>query len=313
MNRFAQYLEIALGVFFLFSAGAKAMNIEGFAVSISAYGVIKAPVLVNFAAYVTLFLETAIGASLAAGRTFKGLTHAAAIGLTVVFTGLILYAWQVKGLEDCGCFGDYVKMGPAASILKNIVLVGLLAAAWAGNRVGYAEPLAPLKAWRAGLAAIGIIAVAGIALTQNRPDPARTATIRAGTAPSEGAFANYAFETEAGTVDLGDGEYLAALLSATCSHCMDSVPLLNELNAAEDLPDVLGLMLGQPNEIHDFEFLTEPNFPLFGIPSLQFMEHIDTAPPRLVHVRDGEALTAWEWQDAGPAIEEVRQAVSGGS
>ena len=57
MKTLARFLEIALGLFFLFSAGAKAMNIEGFAVTISAYGVIKAPALVSFAAYFTLALE----------------------------------------------------------------------------------------------------------------------------------------------------------------------------------------------------------------------------------------------------------------
>lgn len=310
MKSFARVLEVALGIFFMVSAGAKAMNIEGFGVQISSYGVIKAPALVMSAAYATLTMETLIGASLASGRTLRGFTYFVAAGMTVVFTGLMFYAWQFKGLEDCGCFGDYVKLGPGPSILKNFVLLGLLAASWTGNRIRKEEAAMKLPMWRTALAVVGIIAVIAIGCTQNQPTSGNSQAADAATEPTSGPFSKYVFETDSGTIDLGKGDHLVTLLSATCTHCMDSVPFLNDLEAADDLPDVVALMLGEPSDIDDFKALTDPKFPLFGIPAIEFMQFIDTAPPRLAHVRDGQPMESWEWEDAGPTVEDVRKALS---
>lgn len=161
----ARAVEVLIGLFFVATAAAKAMNVEAFAVQISLYGVVKEPNLVMAAAYSVIGIETLLGAAFLAGWRLKGAMYAAAALLTIVFSGLILYAWRVKGIEDCGCFGEYVKMGPRSSLLKNLALLAVLAFGWYGTRdmtrVGVIRAGGPLKvgAFAVSLILVGVLLV----------------------------------------------------------------------------------------------------------------------------------------------------------
>ena len=84
------------------------------------------------------------------------------------------------------------------------------------------------------------------------------------------------------------------------------------MNAAEDLPPVIGLMLGSEDDVRDFQALTDAAFPLFRIPSLEFMQFIDTAPPKLLDVNDGVPGKSWDWLDDPPKTDEIRATLKEG-
>ena len=309
MIRFARWVEILLGAFFLVSAGAKAVDMDGFGALVSAYNVVKDPALVRASSYVALIAEVALGAALLAGWRFKGLTHIVTAGMTVVYSGLIAYAWKFHGLEDCGCLPGLVKLGPPETLAKNVVLLALLAFAWYGTRSVAADAGESTKKFRkpAPLSAIALsVLIAALAVVDVATRGGNTSALQtANVTDEDGPFAQFVFSSFGKEYDLGEGEYLVAMLSATCEHCQASVSGLNALVTSGQFPDFVALMIGTDEEVDDFLVLTEPEFPLQTIEMLTFMSFMVSAPPRLFYVRDGQSVKIWDWNDAPPSVEEV--------
>ncbi|MDK1022408.1 MAG: hypothetical protein QGD90_12315 [Candidatus Hydrogenedentes bacterium] len=313
MIRFARWVEILLGAFFLVSAGAKAVDMDGFGALVSAYNVVKDPALVRASSYAALIAEVALGAALLAGWRFKGLTHFLCAGMTVVYSGLIAYAWKFHGLEDCGCLPGLVKLGPPETLIKNVVLLALLAFAWNGTRQVSAEPGEPMKQLRkpaplsaiASIALIVVLAVIDVATRGGDTSALQTT----GAVDEDRPFAQFVFTADGKDFDLGEDEYLVAMLSATCEHCQASVPGLNALVASGRFPDFVALMIGTDEEVDDFLMLTEPEFPLQPIETLTFMSFLVSAPPRLFYVRDGQSVQIWDWDDAPPSVDNLAAAI----
>lgn len=304
MTKIARYIECTLGILFLVSAGMKAMNVDGFGVSISAYGVIKDPSLVRMAAYITLALETILGTALVAGWRVKNLSFIVSIVLTAVFSVLITYAWKVKGLEDCGCFGDYIKMNPPQSLAKNAVIIVLLLLAWLGLRHAKEVEFRP-KFKTQGLALLGAISVLLITLFGN--SSSNSNVLRPIDSDKDIAFV---FGTDETATDLGTGDYLVAFLNTECDHCKASVPGLQALDNDESLPPFIALMMGNNETLIDFLLETEAGFPTELIDDLSFMEYIITAPPILYHSQDGMMQQHWEWKDDPPTPGTIAQEIS---
>jgi len=308
MARLSRWIEIILGAFFLVSAGAKAIDMDGFGALVSAYNVVKEPGLVRASSYLALISEVILGAALLGGWRFKGLTHILTAGMTAVYSGLIAYAWQVHGLEDCGCIPGLINLGPVESLIKNVVLLAMLFYVWYATRPkdGDAAPRVSLKSPAAltALAATLLITVLGVVDVATRGSNS-SALQPVGEADVDRPFAPFVFKADGIDFDLGTGEYLVAFLNATCEHCQDSVPGLNDLANSDELPPMVSLMIGADIEVDDFLVNTMPEFPLQQIEMLTFMSFMETAPPRLYLIRDGQTAHIWDWSEDPPTIETV--------
>ena len=303
MAKAARWFEIAVGLFFLISATAKALDLSGFGVQISAYNIIKNPETVRRVSFVALAVEAALGTYLVGGQRFGGITHLVSATMILVYSSLIAYAWAFHGLKDCGCLGTWVSMGPAASLAKNIALLGAIGFAWLGGH-NFSQNKADLKNnARARLVAMSLFAavgfVAAIAIPLNdarRPQvPAQENELK--------PYAQFVFDADGQHFDLGKGEHLVAMLNATCEHCRASVPGLNKLIETPGLPPMIALMMGSEEELADFRAKTSPLFSAHLIEPLTFMEFIGTTPPWLSHIRDGVGVRHWDWEDEVPAAE----------
>ncbi|NUM55614.1 MAG: hypothetical protein HUU46_18365 [Candidatus Hydrogenedentes bacterium] len=304
LSRVARPIEIAVGVLFIVSAASKALDVYSFAVQVRAYGIVRDQSAVLTIAYCMVALETALGAALLGGFRFGGRTLVFTSGLLVGFTALIAYAWAFKGLADCGCFGEYIKMGPGTSIAKNVVLLGMTGMAWFGFRnrpvAAQAEegdpavekPRKSNQTAAVGLALAGILIVAGaLAMGEPAPAPTSAANTPVNTAIAEAKpFAEFVPRLGGAPVPLAQGEYLVAMLSASCEHCQAVARTLNELMQAPGAPMVVAIMMGTDGEMNDFMSLTDPQFPIQTIEVLTFMNllHEDaSAPPCFYVIRDG--------------------------
>ncbi|MGN6478343.1 MAG: MauE/DoxX family redox-associated membrane protein [Flavipsychrobacter sp.] len=120
-------LSIAIGALFLFSAFTKIYDLEsfeGFQYTIVEY--VHVPwILATLGARILIGMEAALGLLMAIqfyGR--KKWVLKLAIFLLIIFSVYLVYLWAAVGNNvDCGCFGDYLKMTPAVSILKNAALL----------------------------------------------------------------------------------------------------------------------------------------------------------------------------------------------
>jgi hypothetical protein len=308
-------IEIALGLFFIGTAAMKALDVDAFAKVISAYNVVRDPDLVRAAAYGTLALETFLGACFLARWRLKGAVYGLAVAVTVVFSGLIAYAWRYHGLEDCGCFGEMITMGPAASILKNVILMCVLAGTWLLVRaqpapVGEARRVAP----RVATAAVATLLVGGLTAYSTVTSAPAEHIAPTAQAPRDKPFAKFQFEYEGKAYNLGEGEYVVAFLSASCSHCRESVQYLNEYVIADGLPEFLALMqVDSPEVMEEFALETMPLFPTQAIDDLVFMDFLRelSHPPRLSYVSEGREELHWAWEEGTPppTPEELRTAI----
>lgn len=76
------------------------------------------------AGYLLSLLETVCGGALLTGvfrRTFRGI----ALGLIGLFTLVTVYLAVKNPAMDCGCFGEVLHLSHTASLVKNLVLLGL--------------------------------------------------------------------------------------------------------------------------------------------------------------------------------------------
>ena len=109
---------------------------------------------------------------------------------------------------------------------------------------------------------------------------------------------------------LAQGEYLVAMLSMSCEHCMASVAQLNEyVGPFQDIPVVA--LCWEPTEgaMAEFTAMSGPLFPMHSLGDnfMEFAELIGSAPPRLSYVRDGVALRSWD--DTMPDVESLIAAI----
>jgi len=61
-----------------------------------------------------------------------------------------------------------------------------------------------------------------------------------------------------------------------------------------ELPQVVGLMLGDEDTLTALVGRTEPNFPMTLIEPLTFFEFIGSTPPRIHYVHDGQSVHYWD-------------------
>ncbi len=314
MTKAARWVEIAVGLFFLVSAAAKAFDMEAFGVQISAYNVVKDAKLVSASAYFALAVETLLGAALVAGIRYKGLTHLLSAGMVVVYSALVVYAWQVHGLEDCGCLGQWIALGPVETLLKNGALIALIGFSWFANRTPSAAPAeSPRRSPARPIAAAAMSAVLGLAAYSAVTAPPPPAPeLAPGVIDPARPYARFIFRADGEVFNLGEGKHLVALLSATCKHCQASVPALNDIFLDDSLPDLVALMMGNEEEIGEFDAKTEPLFATYGIDTPTFMELLGPTPPRLVYVVDGKAVHLWDWRNEVPSADIAAFFATGG-
>jgi hypothetical protein len=311
----APWIERSLGLLFIVSAALKALDITAFAVQIWYYGVVHGRLLLRLAAVFTVWLETLLGVALLVGWRVRGWTLRVVFALLVVFTGLILYAWAFNDLKECGCLGKYLQMSPEVSVLKNVVMMALVGAAWFGYRKR--EPsaaAAEVSLYRKYVgpitAALCVVVVFG-ALAYGQRNQAGGPKLPTGPYDKNRPYAQFRLESDGDLWDLGNGEYFVVLLSDSCDDCEEIMLELNDLQMRlPDVPPVVSLFLGEEERFNELVELVDPEYPTFLIDDLTFVELLpdQTPPPGFVHVRDGKEVHYWE--DALPDDEALMEALT---
>jgi hypothetical protein len=288
------------------SAFAKALDVKSFALLISYFGIVRNPAMVMGLAVLIIFAEFLLGIALIASKRFRIHSLRIALAMLVIFTGIIIYAWTFKGLEDCGCFGSFIKLSPIASLIKNIVLIGLtLAGMRQAKQDASKSPAESDFQIGKGVFQKAFIAFCPILLigsfswnfvkpSANKPTP-ELATQTA-PHPTDQPFAQFKIKEKTDSLlDLGKGRYFVAFLSDSCSHCQETVSKLNKLpQEIDSIPPVVGLILGEEETLRQFRQQFSPKFPTAIIPPLTFFEFIGDAPPRFYLIKDGRPIRHWD-------------------
>lgn len=127
--------RIAVGGLFVFSGLIKVNDLHGFAYKLIEYfhvfekdfgfpGDFFADLAFPIATALAIF-EVWLGIWLLLGWMSR-LTTALLLALIVFFTALTWYSWFFNAVQDCGCFGDFLKLTPYQSFLKDLLLLVLI-------------------------------------------------------------------------------------------------------------------------------------------------------------------------------------------
>jgi len=125
---------ILLAIVLIISAMLKALDWTAFAVQVSYYGIVREPAVVKGIALGLIGLEAALGMALLLRLALRRATLPATFALLAGFTALLAWAWAFRDLRNCGCFGKFLPMTPPEAILKNVVMMAMVAFAWHGLR-----------------------------------------------------------------------------------------------------------------------------------------------------------------------------------
>ena len=266
-----------VGAVLIFSAITKMISPKAFVASVESYGVLP-PSLVLPGATGLIGLEVALGLMLILGpgrRTAAWIT----VPLVLMFIGMVSYAMRA-GLEDCGCFGEVVKMQPSHELILDFVLLALTAlVVWRGQNLDLGSPLvAPTLGW-GGLALGAALFLAG------GPVASSQATL-------DVDMQDLAVLEEANPpLDLGEDAFLF-FFSADCDHCWayaGAVQLMHD--RVEGLP-VHAVTFSDPLSLAAFEEAFEPSYPIHIIDRAAF-DGLLTEYPAAVWIQAGGVSQTW--------------------
>jgi hypothetical protein len=112
-----------LGFVFIFSAYVKLYPVELFELTLIDFGIANW-VLVPYFARIIIASEFFIGFLLILNIYFNRFTLRITIGVLILFSVyLILIILKYGNIENCKCFGNFFRLTPIESLLKNIVLI----------------------------------------------------------------------------------------------------------------------------------------------------------------------------------------------
>ncbi len=127
-------IRFILGVLFIFSGMVKLVDPIGFGYKLEEYFEVfneryGFPLFfVRFSLFLSIFfstLEVALGVALLVGYRLRQVVTFM-LGLILFFTFLTGYSAITDAVRDCGCFGDFIKLTPWQSFIKDVILTVLV-------------------------------------------------------------------------------------------------------------------------------------------------------------------------------------------
>jgi hypothetical protein len=115
------FIRILIGILFVVSSVSKAIEIENFSFLLMSFG---SKNLMFLAPFIT-GLEFFIGLSYIIGFQKKWVLGFSML-LVVFFLVVFLYGYFYLNISDCGCFGAIIQLKPSITIIKSVVLLGMI-------------------------------------------------------------------------------------------------------------------------------------------------------------------------------------------
>ena len=117
-------LRIGIGSVFIIAAILKLISIDEFDIYIYSFGILNFLVTSIFSRFL-IAGEIILGFLLIFKICYK-FTWRATMTILILFTFFLTYTLVFRNDANCHCFGDLIELSPIESIIKNLVIIGLL-------------------------------------------------------------------------------------------------------------------------------------------------------------------------------------------
>ena len=269
-------LRVLMGVVFLMSAYSKLVTPGLIEIILLDHGIIGSREAAAILVRVLIGFEFALGLLFFQPYSLKRLV----IPVSFLFlTGFTIYlgytAIILKDTQNCGCFGEMIKMSPVESIIKDIVLMVLLVFLfrWSDEKKNY-------------FAAPPIIALSVAAVFLVIPVKSQ----------KDFKFAGYTSFVGAGRVDLSRGDKLIVIMNTECDHCqLLAKDLTGMKQKMKWFPETYTLFFSEGSvSVDSFKVITNFDLPYKIIDVSQFLNLIGQSPPRIYRLSDGVVKEIWD-------------------
>jgi hypothetical protein len=275
-NKITFSLRVLIGLVFIFSAYTKLAAPGIVEIILVDHGIVSARETAALFVRVLIGLEFGLGLSFLQPYSLKKIVIPIAVLFLVSFTLYLGYTQLIlHDTQNCGCFGVMIKMSPVESIIKNVVLIGLLLILYRNTKEKNNYFIVPL------ISLVSVILVFFISPVKSNKDF---------------KFAGYTNFKDAGRVDLSQGDKLIAVFNTECDHCQNLAKELSQIKSKENwLPDLYELQYTEGTVSADsFRVITNSNFPYRMIKMNEFLDLIGQSPPRIYWVQNGSVKEFWD-------------------
>ncbi|MFA7421644.1 MAG: MauE/DoxX family redox-associated membrane protein [Melioribacteraceae bacterium] len=274
--KIAWSLRIFLALVFCFSAYSKLVAPGLIEIILVEQGFSATREAVAIHVRLLIGLELALGLLFLQPNFLKRIVVQASLLFLVGFTAYLTYTGFVLGDKDnCGCFGEMLKLSPVESIVKNIILMIPVVVLFVLHKTEKKIIWIPAAVT---VSAIGFVFVVS---------PINSA--------KDFKFGSYTTFIGAGRVDLSSGNKLLAVFNTECDHCQAAAKSLAELRSNRNFPEMYILFFTEGNvSVDSFKTLTRSDFPYRMIQVREFFNLIGQSPPRIYWLQNGKIKEKWD-------------------
>jgi hypothetical protein len=303
-------------VAFVFVAGAclKVYPLVFFEMLLIKQGIVESREAAWHVARLVVALELFLGVGILQRRLLRNAFVPVTMVLLAIFSIHLVYLGQTQGWsEPCGCFGKWLSMPPLQAIIKNVVMIVMLALTYFTAKP---EPSESTVAMPALIAVAALIGVYTVGMTSPAPPPPTTTTTTTITMPTTtyGSTTDTIITTttttvpaapsrfarfddapkEPGPFSMTTGDCLVAFLNLDCEHCKEMALELGMLYQETNSPlPMYFIFLGEPDTVPDFFAETETEVPYILAELGDFFDFIESSPPELYLLRNGAVRSQW--------------------
>lgn len=275
----AHIIRIFIGCTFIVSAIFKMVSIDAFEVylfSLQIAGLQFATIL----ARLVITVEFVLGVFLIGNIRFRQ-TYNLTILILIVFS-IFLIIQLLKGSgENCYCFGEIIQLGPVESLIKNIVLIGLLFLIRkdSGFNLKYAKSI---QLFVMVFAFVFPIFYSPPYFIISWPQMSETSLNIAAKRMQNSEVIQ--------TTNAGEGKKIICMLSVTCSYCVHAANKISIIAENQQLEDkMVYVFTGDPKDLPEFwENSRSQKFPYVFLPMREFFSIAGPSIPSLYLAENGE-------------------------
>ena len=236
-------LKVLLGLMFIVSAILKVFDMDKFEIYIYSFHFFS----LNFSflvARAVIIAELVLGIGLVS-NCFHKLIWWGSMAMLGGYLLLLIYAQIIGRTDSCHCFGELLPFNPWQSILKNIVLIGLLALIYKVKGFQF-------KGQRIALVGIAIAITVSIFIIS--PPDNYTSNYNDENNLHKDLFAEMLSEPLLDSLHLKEGKQVVCLFSTTCKYCQMAAQKLSLMQQYYNFPpeNITYIFIGDEESIATF-------------------------------------------------------------
>jgi uncharacterized membrane protein YphA (DoxX/SURF4 family) len=240
-------IRLLIGALFIVSGFSKSLDSQAFAQLMQSYGLGRFQTVAPFIA----FAEVLFGLLLI--LNYRKQLIATLIGaMTIAFTVAFFYAYNFRGVTDCGCMGFLTQTPAWLSFTRNLLVIA--GCAWIG--LSFTDKKSKFSLWKQWVLIVVSFSTFGLASYTYGKSIFPSYKLSIGDSIEKSFIGHYK-----GYFPNNNQYGFLFIFSPDCNHCWNSTANINTIRQSPELGNVLGLTF-DVTDTTDYMKSLKPQFPV---------------------------------------------------